>query len=278
VTPVSITLGIVMLVMVGGWLLVGRLGSKPKLAVKDAVNRFWVAMESRGLIPLTPAFDRDYHGRYPRLRLLEEHYPVIREECDALLGSRAHLVPMQALGGSYTAGGVHTADWKTFMFKSGRFIEENCRLAPCTAALLRRVPGVYTAFFSVLEPHQHLVPHWGYYKGFLRYHLGVIVPDDNARRDCYMRVNADPEVNRLRQRERIAEGAVYYWKNGEGVVFDDTYLHDARNASDLPRVVLFLDLRKWMPWYLQWLNVICLFVAHRERSVRNIRRNARVAA
>ena len=35
------------------------------------------------------------------------------------------------------------------------------------------MPGVYTAFFSVLEPHQHLVPHWGYYKGFLRYHLGV---------------------------------------------------------------------------------------------------------
>jgi beta-hydroxylase len=182
------------------------------------------------------------------------------------------------LGGSYTAGGVHTADWKTFMFKSGRFIEENCRLAPQTAALLRRLPGVYTAFFSVLEPHQHLVPHWGYYKGFLRYHLGVIVPDDNARQDCYMRVNADPEVNRLRQRERIAEGAVHYWKNGEGVVFDDTYLHDARNGSDRPRVVLFLDIRKWMPWYLQWLNVICLFVAHRERSVRNIRRNARVAA
>jgi hypothetical protein len=56
------------------------------------------------------------------------------------------------------------------------------------------------------------------------------------------------------------------------------YLHDARNGSELPRVALFLDIRTWMPWYLQWLNVICLFVAHRERSVRDIRRNARVAA
>jgi Aspartyl/Asparaginyl beta-hydroxylase len=277
VTPVSITLGIVMLVMVGGWLLVGRLGSKPKLAVKDAVNRFWVAMESRGLIPLTSAFDRDYHGRYPRLRLLEEHYPVIREECDALLGAAHTWYPCRPWVGA-TQQAASTPPTGRLSCSSPGASSKRTAGAPCTAALLRRVPGVYTAFFSVLEPHQHLVPHWGYYKGFLRYHLGVIVPDDNARRDCYMRVNADPEVNRLRQRERIAEGAVYYWKNGEGVVFDDTYLHDARNASDLPRVVLFLDLRKWMPWYLQWLNVICLFVAHRERSVRNIRRNARVAA
>ena len=32
------------------------------------------------------------------------------------------------------------------------------------------------SFFSILGPHQHLRAHWGYYKGFLRYHLALVVP------------------------------------------------------------------------------------------------------
>ena len=61
-----------------------------------------------------------------------------------------------------------------------------------------------------------------------------------------MRVNSDLEANRRRQSDRIAEGDVYYWKNGEGVVFDDTYMHEAFNDSDRVRVVLFLDVRRKM--------------------------------
>jgi aspartyl/asparaginyl beta-hydroxylase (cupin superfamily) len=49
----------------------------------------------------------------------------------------------------------------------GAFIPENEARAPQTAALLRQMPDVYNAFFSVLEPHQHIDPHWGHYKGYV---------------------------------------------------------------------------------------------------------------
>ncbi len=87
------------------------------------------------------------------------------------------------------------------------FIEENCDLAPKTAALLRGLPGVYTAFFSVLEPHQHIKPHWGYWKGFVRYHLGVVIPDDNAGGKCWIRIN--PNAWDRDRREEIEQGAKY---------------------------------------------------------------------
>ena len=85
------------------------------------------------------------------LAVLVRNFPVIRGECENLMASSLRIPGMEELT-SYTSGGIHQIAWKSFMFKSGSFIEENCALAPKTAALLRGIPGVYTAFFSVLEP------------------------------------------------------------------------------------------------------------------------------
>jgi len=185
---------------------------------------------------------------------------------------------METLGGGYTAGKTHVAEWTTLMFKSGKFVEENCQLAPRTAELIRRLPGIYTAFFSVLEPRQELQPHFGYYKGFLRYHMGVLVPKNNEDRNCWIRINADPTDNATRDTSLIEKGERYCWKNGEGVVFDDTFLHEAANESDEVRVVLWFDFRRKLPWHLDLFNRFCLFVLHNEPSVKRIRRNAVVKA
>ena len=103
----------------------------------------------------------------------EAAHADIRRECERLLAFRSGITDMSKLGGQYTERGIHTIQWKAFMLKSGTFIEENCALAPKTAAVLRPLGNVYNAFFSIVEPHQYITPHWGYYKGFLRYHLGV---------------------------------------------------------------------------------------------------------
>jgi aspartyl/asparaginyl beta-hydroxylase (cupin superfamily) len=170
-----------------------------------------------------------------------------------------------------TAGGIHNIQWKSFLFKSGQFIEENRRLAPRTADLRRHIPNLYTAFFSVLDPHQHIAPHFGYYKGFLRYHLGIIIPNDNADGCCYLRVNANRADNTRRERSLIDKGVTYYWKNGEGVLFDDTFLHDAHNDSDEVGVVLWLDVARRLPWHLHLFNKLVLFIAHQEESVKRTR-------
>jgi aspartyl/asparaginyl beta-hydroxylase (cupin superfamily) len=130
--------------------------------------------------------------------------------------------------------------------ESGKFIEENCALCPQTASLLRGLPGVYTAFFSILDPHQYVSPHWGYYKGFLRYHLGVVIPNDNEDSTCFLRVNDDVRDNAKHDTSLIKRGLKYYWREGQGVLFDDTFLHDAANDSDEVRIVLWLDVVRRM--------------------------------
>ena len=192
------------------------------------------------------------------------------------MNGRENLVPMASLGGGYTAGDTHVAKWTTLMFKSGQFIEENCALAPRTADILRGIPRVYTAFFSVLEPHQHIAPHYGYYKGFIRYHMGVMIPGNNAEESCWIRVNADQADNDADDKTLIEKGERYHWRNGEGVMLDDTFMHEAANESDEVRVILFLDVARRMPWYLDIFNRIVLFVVHREGSVKKIREVARI--
>jgi hypothetical protein len=52
--------------------------------------------------------------------------------------------------------------------------------------------------------------------------------------------------------------------------------HDATNETGAARVVVWLDIRRKMPFYLQWLNIRVLYIAHRDASVRRIRAAATV--
>ncbi len=248
----------------------GKAGRK---RVKAAINRVFTRFEQNGLLARPPAFDERYDD-YPELRLLETEYATVRRECELLLRFRHDMTDISAVGGDYTKAGIHTIRWKAFMLKSGAFIEENCAQAPQTAALLRRLPNVHNAFFSILEPRQYIRPHWGYYKGFVRYHLGVVIPDDNAGKTCWLRVNADPGDNERRDKSLVERGEKYYWRNGRGVVFDDTNLHDAANESDEVRVVLWLDVARNLPGELALLNRAMLAALYRAPSIRRFRENA----
>jgi len=243
--------------------------------IKDWAAELFIGAERRGTFRKLPAFERDL-SEYPESAVLTENFPAIRSECQSLIQSRLRMPGMEELT-SYTSSGIHQIAWKTFMFKSGKFIDENCVLAPKTAALLRGIPGVYTAFFSVLEPNQHIKAHWGYWKGFVRYHLGVVIPDNNRDNKCWIRVNPNAQA-RTGDRAAIEQGEKYYWHDGEAVLFDDTFLHDAANESDSVRVVLFLDVARKMAWPLALLNRFFLWIAHQDKSVREIRANAKVTA
>ncbi len=72
--------------------------------------------------------------------------------------------------------------------------------------------------FSILEPGKHLPPHRGPYNGVLRLHLGLIVPE--PRDQLGIRV----------------ENEIYRWREGEAVIFDDAYEHEAwNNTAAYPR-------------------------------------------
>src|SRR5262245_15371439 len=228
-----VLLGVVIVIVAGALLAIQRFEKMPSKKKKKlftkTINEIYTWFEDHGLMRRNPAYIRDYHRDYPGLKELEAHHDDVLRECLALLDIKDRLTDVRALGAGYTEGGIHLAKWKAFMFKSGDFIDENCRLAPKTTELIRRIPGVYTAFFSVLYPHQVITPHWGYYKGFLRYHLGVLIPGNNQNKQCWLRVNGDQAQNDLNDKDQIENGERYYWKNGEGIIFDDNYLHDAAN-------------------------------------------------
>ncbi|MCB9666746.1 MAG: aspartyl/asparaginyl beta-hydroxylase domain-containing protein [Myxococcales bacterium] len=245
-----------------------------KKALKNSINDMFLRAEARGSFRRAPSFSQNYHADYPELKRLEDNYPIIREECLRLLDMKDRLTDIQALGGKYTTGGIHGIKWKSFMFKSGVFVKENCKLAPRTAQLLREIPYVYTAFFSVLDPQQYITPHWGYWKGFLRYHLGILIPNNNQDNSCWLRINSNRLDNELRDKTLIEKGDKYYWHDGEGVMFDDTFLHDAQNGSDQVRVVMWLDVRRRLPWHLSAINHAALRIAQAVPEVARVRKNA----
>jgi ornithine lipid ester-linked acyl 2-hydroxylase len=248
--------------------------SKRMSSVTEGLGELFARAEEAGWIPPMPTFIHDYHRDYPGLAELEDGYADVRRECEALVLMRHRMVDVEDLAGKYTSGGIHAIAWKSFMFKSHRFIEPNCALAPRTTELLRNIPGLYTAFFSVLEGGQYITPHWGYWKGFLRYHLAVIIPGNNEDHSCWLRVNANRADNAKRDMKLIERGEKYYWREGEGVMFDDTFLHDAKNAASDVRVVLWLDIRRKLPPYLSALNTMILEVAHRAPAIAAVQRNA----
>ncbi len=116
-------------------------------------------------------------------------------------------------------------------------VPENLARAPRMKAFLARHPEVSTAIVSVLEPRKHIAPHDGPFRGILRYHLGLLVeayPDGST-------------AGKL-----VVDGQEHYIREGEGMLWDDTYMHEAFNLSDKPRVALLLDVyRPGMPWALR---------------------------
>ena len=117
--------------------------------------------------------------------------------------------------------------WKTFFFYGYGFRSDaNCARCPETTRLIEAIPGMETAMFSILAPGKHIPPHDGPYKGVLRYHLGLI-----GARGPGGAAAASGWVPRRRG-----------WREGESLVFDDTYEHEVWNETDETRVVLFLDV------------------------------------
>lgn len=152
--------------------------------------------------------------------------------------------------------------WRVLMLRLyGRDGDLARRACPRTAALIDELPDVTSALFSVLEPRTRLRTHPGLIKGVLRVHLALVVPEG----DCGIEVGGQQRT----------------WEPGGVLVFDDTYPHRVWNDTDEPRVVLFLDVLRPMPWaWLDRLNRRVIAALGRTRRVDGVlaRSEASVAA
>jgi aspartyl/asparaginyl beta-hydroxylase (cupin superfamily) len=126
------------------------------------------------LVPTTPFLPLE---TLPWIPHLEANWKSIRAELDEVLDYRDDLPNFQDI--SVDQASITDDDgWKTyFFFGYGFRSDANCARCPQTAALLDEVPGLTTAFFSILSPHKHIGAHRGPWRGVLRYHLALRVPD-----------------------------------------------------------------------------------------------------
>ncbi len=170
----------------------------------------------------TPVFSNDL---FPYTKLLEENYPAIRRELENVMQYHEALPSIQHI--QHEQSSLSTDNkWKTFfLYGFGTKSEQNCKACPQTAKTLEQIPGLLTAFFSIMYPHKHIPAHEGLFKGIVRTHLGMIIPNNNANNECRMQVGDKTIV----------------WKEGKAVVFDDTFTHEVWNDSNSIRVVLLID-------------------------------------
>ena len=181
----------------------------------------WLARHSA--VGDRPFFDVD---EFPWARRLEDNWQVIRAELDRVLEDQEQLPNFQDIS-TDQASITNDDKWKTyFLFGYGFRSDANCERCPETARLCEEIPGMQTAFFSILSPHKHIEAHRGPWKGVLRYHLGLRIPGPEGA--CRIRVGDE----------------VRGWQEGKSMIFDDTYDHEAFNDSDDTRVVLFVDFNR----------------------------------
>jgi len=172
-------------------------------------------------VPTTPYLDP---ALFPELRPLQQQWQMIRDEGLRLLDEGY----VRAAAGYNDLGfnSFFRTGWKRFYLKwYDDFLPSAQALCPQTTALLAGIPSVKAAMFAMLPPGARLNRHRDPFAGSLRYHLGLATPNSS---DCRIVVDGEP----------------YYWKDGEAVMFDETYIHYAENRTPRQRLILFCDVER----------------------------------
>ncbi len=186
-------------------------------------------------LPATPYFDK---GLIPEIEALEARTNEIQRELLQLLPSdagRERVFNTDHLEQANLRGLDQPPSWNGYyFFRHGERRADNCAACPVTAAALDALPLARVpahgpeVLYSVFSPGTHLLPHCGVTNTRVVGHLPLMIPEN-----CALRVG----------------GEDHHWREGEVVVFDDTYPHEAWNRSSRRRVVMIFDL--WNPFLSQ---------------------------
>jgi beta-hydroxylase len=172
-------------------------------------------------VPAKPILDP---RSLPELDVLRRNWTTIRDEAVALL-DQGHI---RAATGHNDLGfnSFFKNGWKRFYVKwYGEPLPSAQAACPKTVALVESLPSVNAAMFALLPPGGKLNRHRDPFAGSLRYHLGLMTPNSDA---CRIFVDGEP----------------YSWRDGEDLLFDETYIHSAENKTDQTRIILFCDVER----------------------------------
>jgi beta-hydroxylase len=161
---------------------------------------------------------------FKELNVIREHWQTIRDE--AILLEREELIKGSNQYNDVGFNSFFRRGWKRFYLKwYDDFHPSAKKYCPRTIELLQQAPSIKAAMFAVLPAGSELLMHRDPYAGSLRYHLGLITPNSEA---CNI----------------VVDGQKYAWRDGEDVMFDETYIHYAENKTDMDRLILFCDVER----------------------------------
>ena len=219
-----------------------------KLTRPSLITRFFMAVVAKAE-RLNLAFAR--HGNppvydasvFPWAEAVARAAPAMRQELQRVLQRKSELPNFHDIASDVKAIS-DDENWKTyFLLAFGERSERNIAACPQTWAAVSQIPGLKTAMFSIFEPGKHLKPHRGPYNGVLRLHVGLIVPELSERLA-------------IRVHDRIC-----HWQEGQALIFDDAYEHEAWNHTGRTRVVLFCDFVKPLGFPANLVNWLLLNLA-----------------
>lgn len=161
----------------------------------------------------------------PGLDRLKSAYPLIREEAKTLLDTGVFQRPPAVDEPGYNT--FEKGGWRLYPIK---WYAPECHTGavaacPQTCAVVNSIPSIRAAMFTVLPPGARLGRHHDPVASSLRYHLGLLTPNSDK---CAL----------------MLDGESHAWRDGEELLFDQTYLHSAENKTDVVRVILFCDVEK----------------------------------
>jgi beta-hydroxylase len=176
---------------------------------------------------------------FSELAPIAANWPVIRAEALALYRDGYFSATSQPGTAAYYDLGFRTFykyGWSKFYLRWYGYTHASAaRLCPETVALLANLPTVNGAMFSLLPAGGKLTRHLDPLACSLRYHLGLVTPNNEQ---CFLNVDGESRI----------------WRDGEAFLFDETYLHFARNDSAEDRLILMCDIERPMNFIGRTVN------------------------
>jgi len=146
----------------------------------------------------------DFEG----LEEIQKNWEVIREEALALHKEQVLQKTSEPNSKSYYDIGFRTFykyGWSKFYLTWYGHVHESAqRLCPKTVEIVKSIPCVNGAMFTILPVGSKLTRHLDPVACSLRYHLGLSTPNSDQ---CFINI----------------DGQDYSWRDGEHLVFDETY-------------------------------------------------------
>ena len=231
----------------------GKKKHRPSVAlglwIIKRVERFLIRHSLVGVTPFLPP------SAFAWVETLEANWEVIRAELDQVLKTPERIPNFQDISPDQ-ANITRDDKWKSyFLYGYGYKMTDNCDQCPETTRIIESIPGMFTAFYSVLAPGKHIPRHRGPYRGLLRCHLALVVP--RPREACWIEVGEETIT----------------WEEGRCIVFDDTYKHRVENNTEGVRVVLFLDVLRPLKFPASFVNRIMLQLIRLSPFIQDARRN-----